>query len=750
VEGVRDRVLILGRRKAGKTVFLARLYEQAWRGCDGVHMRAADGPLHALCMDMVAQLKDGLWPAATVGSLAGGVEVSWRDKTATMVMLDYPGEVFRRAFVDGATDEQALDLVDHVDHAAAVIVLIDPGNVHAGDFDEVVDDDYGMVAAVDRIRRSPGGQSVPIAVALTKCDVHIGLIRAAGGARGFVQKHLPNLLRYGGSMRMFATAAVRTRRDAAGRPVPSTRHQPAGLIDTMVYCMRHVGRRMDVDAGRRADEARAAQAADLARAEAAESKQVRRRWAGFWVAAAMLAIVVVGVSVMMASQWGSSSPPPEPEAVQEGGSDGSAADAPEGGPVDHLIADVPAVPAPEGVSDRPADAQASTGLGGSSPGGPLPGGFAEVFRRGHRATPFIETQCRFGACPLPQTPHATAGYHGHGSGVLIEHAAQLLVVTNRHVIESGDAFQIVIRFFELGSGGGVSETLSPIDVSPRDFHVHPGGADLAWVDVTGHRDQFAAASIVPMHLADRPLAPGSDIAFVGHPGGGGANGFEPLNLTKGAVSRVYDDPDEGWMIGTDATLNPGNSGGPAFGEDGRVCGIARGVRGSSFGMEGGSQNFAVDAREIPAAIAGGVPFDPSTMIESQGAGFLADQCPSLEDWPLTGEEVDLLEAVVAEQWQLVGCERLLLQAGDDADVDLARVLGGDTTDEILVVVSPRAAIDADLRLLDGQGRVLDSDVRADDHAWAKCLWPSAAGEKIVARVRNAGGTDAAFLVMVFK
>ena len=295
----RDRILLLGRRKAGKTVFLARLYEQGWSGGDELHMRACEGSLHSVCMDMVAELSAGRWPAATVGSLSSGVEVTWRGRHATMVLLDYPGEIFRRAFVEGGADEQSQSLLDHVDHAAAVILLIDPGNVHTGDVDELVDDDFGMVQAVDRIRRSVGGEDVPIAIALTKCDVHVGLVRAEGGARGFVEKHLPNLLRYGGTVRMFATAAVRTRIDAGGRAIPSTRHGPAGLIDTLVYCMRHIGRRMDADASSRQAAAVAEHQREAARRDVVLVHRDRNRWVAFWVGAAVLCIALAGLAMVL-------------------------------------------------------------------------------------------------------------------------------------------------------------------------------------------------------------------------------------------------------------------------------------------------------------------------------------------------------------------------------------------------------------------------------------------------------------------
>jgi len=296
----RDRILLLGRRTAGKTVFLARLYEEAWRGEGGLRMRARDGAMHQRCMEIVEQLRQGQWPEATAGSMTSEVEVVWQGKAMTMVMLDYPGEVFRQAFVEGGHGDQVASLVEHVDRAAAVLLLIDPGNVRLGDVEARVDDDYGMVEAVDHIRKSPGGAVVPVAVALTKCDEHLGIVRAEGGARGFVERHLPNLVHYGDRMRIFATAAVRTRLDAIGRLVPSTQHDPDGLADVLKYCMKHVGR-VKAEHDRLRDEAASEKARMLAAAQDRElARRLRKKWLIFWISVTVVSLAVIAAAVVVA------------------------------------------------------------------------------------------------------------------------------------------------------------------------------------------------------------------------------------------------------------------------------------------------------------------------------------------------------------------------------------------------------------------------------------------------------------------
>ncbi|MCH2140529.1 MAG: hypothetical protein MK100_05785 [Phycisphaerales bacterium] len=296
----RDRLLLLGRRTAGKTVFLARLYEQAWKGAGGLRMRAREGAMHQRCMEVVEQLQQGKWPDATAGSMTSEVEVVWDGRAITMVMLDYPGEVFRQAFVEGGHSDQVASLIEHVDAAAAILLLIDPGNVRQGEIEARIDDDYGMVAAVDYIRKSSGGTDVPIAVALTKCDEHVGLVRSEGGARGFVERHMPNLIHYGNRMRIFATAAVRTRRDALGRPVPSTQHPPDGLVDVVKYCMKHVGRALD-EASRENEKAARRHAMERAVVQdQALSKRHHQKWGVFWTIVAIVSLIVVAGAFMVA------------------------------------------------------------------------------------------------------------------------------------------------------------------------------------------------------------------------------------------------------------------------------------------------------------------------------------------------------------------------------------------------------------------------------------------------------------------
>ncbi|MGA1708026.1 MAG: TRAFAC clade GTPase domain-containing protein [Phycisphaerales bacterium] len=235
---VRDRIVVLGRRKAGKTIFLARLYEQLWRSTDTVHMRAIDGNDHLFFMETIRVLSERVWPPATGSSTRIPLEVTLDGKPRTLVSLDYSGEVFKRAFLEQVSDPDTEELLDHLDRAAAVILLVDPGLVLHGTPEQIAEDEFGMTAAVRRIRQGPGGSHIPIALVLTKLDAHGRVVRECGGLVGFVKTHLFPLLRALHRVRVFGCVAVRTRPDAMGQPRPDPSTPALGLLEPLEHCLR--------------------------------------------------------------------------------------------------------------------------------------------------------------------------------------------------------------------------------------------------------------------------------------------------------------------------------------------------------------------------------------------------------------------------------------------------------------------------------------------------------------------------------
>lgn len=207
-EVTRDRVVVLGRPQAGKTIFLASLYVAGWNRSGDIQIEALNGRTHKAVMETVETLKAGKWPSSTTGSKYLDLSVSIRGMKRPVVSLDYPGEVFRKAFIDGLETEDVQELLEHIDRAAAVLVLLDPAIVEKAQPTVAMDDNFGMLKAIERIRSWPGGESVPIAFVLTKYDKHRELLRKYGGPVEFAKRKYKALLRASGEVAVFPCSVV--------------------------------------------------------------------------------------------------------------------------------------------------------------------------------------------------------------------------------------------------------------------------------------------------------------------------------------------------------------------------------------------------------------------------------------------------------------------------------------------------------------------------------------------------------------
>ena len=240
-EPTRDRIVILGRTRAGKTIYLSRLYEQCWRGNGPLHMETNSGKTHLALLNSVAEMTEQRrWPKATDSSTYLDFQITWQGHSFTMVSLDYPGEVFHRAFVEQIEDANTSELIDHVQRAAGIVLLIDPKVLASGKIGDAADDDFGMVQALRFIQGLPGGNDVPICMLLTKIDINAELIRHHGGLRGFATKYCNNLLRIVPTLTLFGTCAVRSRRDAMGKEIPDLSKPARGLENPIIFCLRNI------------------------------------------------------------------------------------------------------------------------------------------------------------------------------------------------------------------------------------------------------------------------------------------------------------------------------------------------------------------------------------------------------------------------------------------------------------------------------------------------------------------------------
>ena len=144
-----------------------------------------------------------------------------------------------------------------------------------------------------------------------------------------------------------------------------------------------------------------------------------------------------------------------------------------------------------------------------------------------------------------------------GSGVVIAEGGYVL--TNYHVIEGGDSYQVL-----LSNGDKVDAEIAGTD----------SATDLAVLKVT---DETAAASLTPVDVASTDsLAVGSTVIAIGNPGGevlantvtmGIVSALERTSVTGGNTSRRIS------YIQHDAAISSGNSGGGLFNINGELVGI---------------------------------------------------------------------------------------------------------------------------------------------------------------------------------
>ena len=159
---------------------------------------------------------------------------------------------------------------------------------------------------------------------------------------------------------------------------------------------------------------------------------------------------------------------------------------------------------------------------------------------------------------------------GEGSGFFI--SPDGYAVTNNHVVDHAKSVQVT-------TDDGTVYTAKVIGTDKK--------TDLALIKVDGKKD------FTYVNFADQPPRVGDWVVAVGNPFGLGGT------VTAGIVSArgrdigagPYDD-----YIQIDAPINKGNSGGPAFDENGNVIGVNTAI----FSPSGGSVGIGFD---IPAATA---------------------------------------------------------------------------------------------------------------------------------------------------
>jgi 2-alkenal reductase len=179
---------------------------------------------------------------------------------------------------------------------------------------------------------------------------------------------------------------------------------------------------------------------------------------------------------------------------------------------------------------------------------------------------------------------------GSGSGFIFDQAGR--IVTNNHVVEDGNVFEVI---FADGSR-------KRADVVGRDVD-----SDLAVIGVDG-----LPQSASPVVMGDsNTLQVGQLVIAIGNPFG--QQGSMSLGIVSGVnrslesqrsldfSSGSYSLPE---VIQTDAPINPGNSGGPLLNLSGQVVGVNSAIRSSTGVNSGVGFSIPVNAvrRIIPTLI----------------------------------------------------------------------------------------------------------------------------------------------------
>lgn len=199
-----------------------------------------------------------------------------------------------------------------------------------------------------------------------------------------------------------------------------------------------------------------------------------------------------------------------------------------------------------------------------------------VIRRALRANVFL--QC------------SGADGRGTGSGVILARdAAGYCAVTNRHVVECGALLRELLAATP-GSDG----------VPAKICWSAAQGVDLAMVRVElgpGHAAEAARIEPVPVRSADLPRV-GDAVFAVGNP-----LGYE-ASYTAGVVSAVRTTSGaEGGLriLQVQASVNPGNSGGGLYDQEGRLIGLNTWIASRS---EAEGMGFAISAADAVRLLAG--------------------------------------------------------------------------------------------------------------------------------------------------
>jgi|GEM_PF-3078175 len=159
---------------------------------------------------------------------------------------------------------------------------------------------------------------------------------------------------------------------------------------------------------------------------------------------------------------------------------------------------------------------------------------------------------------------------GHGSGFFI---SKNYVVTNYHVIEDGNSF--IVR------------TYDKEEYKVKKIIALDASYDIAVLELAG-----VPKNIKVLTMADIMPEQGDDVLVIGAPIG------LDYTVTRGIVTAIRDMDRNGTCIQIDASISPGNSGGPVLNDQSEVIGIATFFLPGDKNAPAQNLNFAVSVQYV--------------------------------------------------------------------------------------------------------------------------------------------------------
>jgi hypothetical protein len=208
----------------------------------------------------MGRLRSGSWPAATADDMFQGLEWTLRRKSGAgcrptdiceLSCLDFPGEVYRKAFVEtserrSAEMQQKVEaLWNYIERADSLIVLINLSDVIAhGLVDRRVHESIWVTSAIleQALKERPGRALPKTAIVLSQADNYWATLEECGSTEAVLEKYLPHVYNsYGWLDSLYAYTVDKTRLDDDGNVVPAPDFTTEGLRPIMDWLLSDDG-----------------------------------------------------------------------------------------------------------------------------------------------------------------------------------------------------------------------------------------------------------------------------------------------------------------------------------------------------------------------------------------------------------------------------------------------------------------------------------------------------------------------------